>query len=72
MTRQEIDAVFERVKTWPLDRLEDAARTLMILEDAGSEPYVLSEEEERDLDEGEAGGVASEEEVEAFFRRYRS
>lgn len=71
MTRLEIDAVFERVRTWPEERQEDAAAMLLMMEEQGAGIYVLDAEEERALDEAEASGVASDEEVEALFARYR-
>ena len=71
MTREEIDAVFERVRTWPEARQEDAAAMLLHLEGQGGDVYVLDEEDEPTLDEAEASGVASDEEVEALFARYR-
>ena len=71
MTKQEIEAVFERVRTWPEHRQEDAAHMLPRMEEIGTEFYELSEEEERELEEGEASGLASDEEVEAVFSRYR-
>jgi len=71
MTKSEIESVLERVKTWPLDRQEDAARTLLRMEELGTTRYVLSQEEEAAIDEAEASGIASDEEVRAFFDRYR-
>lgn len=69
--RQEIDAVLDRVRTWPEERQDAAAAMLHMMEEQGPGPYVLDEEEDRALDEAEASGVASEEEVEALFARYR-
>ena len=70
MTKQEIESVLERVKTWPLSRQEDAARTLLRMEEQGT-IYVLSPEDEEAIDEAEASGLASDDEVRAFFDRYR-
>lgn len=75
MTRQEIDAVLERVRTWPLQRQEDAARSLLLLEEHGTVPYELNEEERADLEQALADEAredfASDEEVKAVFDRYR-
>ncbi len=71
MTRLEIDAVLERVRTWPEERQEDAAAMLLMVEEQDAGIYMLDAEEERALDEAEASGVASDEEVEALFARYR-
>jgi predicted transcriptional regulator len=67
--------VLDRVKTWPPERQEDAARVLLRMEEAGTELYPLSEEELADIEEGlreiERGEVATEEEVAALFSRIR-
>lgn len=70
MTKTEIESVLERVKTWPLPRQEDAARTLLRMEELGTTPYTLSPEEERDLAEAEASPDASDDEVRAAFARF--
>lgn len=75
MTKDQIDAVFDRVRTWPPERQEDAVRVLLRMEEAGTEVYQLSEEELADTEEGlkeiERGEVATEEEVAALFSRIR-
>lgn len=76
MTRAKIDDVFERIRSWPLERQEEAAMMLLALEAQGERPvYVLSDEERADIQEAlaeiERGEVASDEEVEALFARYR-
>jgi predicted transcriptional regulator len=75
MTKTEIDAVLDRVRTWPPERQEDAARVLLEMEAAGTEVYELSEEELADIEEGlkeiERGEVATDEEVAALFSRVR-
>jgi hypothetical protein len=76
MTRDQIDAILERVRTWPRERQEDAAQMLLAMEAEGTTPYELSEEERIDLEEGlrevERGEIATDEEVQAFFARFRS
>jgi hypothetical protein len=76
MTRDQIDAILERVRTWPPERQEDAANVLLAMEAEGTAPYELSEEERIDIEEGlrevERGEIASDEEVQAFFARFRA
>ena len=71
MTREQIDAIFERAREWPLDRQEEAAEMLLILEDRAKGIYHLSDEEGADIDQAlaevERGEVASDEEVAALF-----
>lgn len=75
LTKAEIDAVIERVRAWPGERQEEAARVLLEMEAQGTEVYQLSEDELADLEEGlreiERGEVASDEQVAALFNRAR-
>jgi hypothetical protein len=73
MTRNEINAILDRVRTWPEERQEDAAQMLLALEENGSAVYRLDADERADIDaalrEDERGEVASDEDVEAVFNR---
>jgi hypothetical protein len=73
MTREQIEAVFERVRAWPEDRQEDALSVLLAMEKNLENSYELSEEEEKDLDAAVAradrGEFVPAEEIEAFFAR---
>jgi hypothetical protein len=75
MTKEQIEAVFERVRAWPEDWQEDAIFVLLALEKDFEKPCELTEEEERDLDAGLAeadrGEFVPDEEIEAFFARFR-
>jgi hypothetical protein len=76
MTRDQIDAVLDRVHSWPKARQEDAVRLLLAMEAQAPDPYVLSPEERADLeaalDEVARGEVATDADVEAVFARYRA
>lgn len=75
MTKEQIEAVLERVKTWPKERQQDAVDILLKMERMGTKIYRLSGEERADLEEArkeiERGEVASDEEVAAVFNKYR-
>lgn len=75
MTREQIDSILERVRTWPEARQEDAALLLLAMEGQDMNLYRLSEEERADIDEAleemARGEVASDEEVAAVFNRFR-
>lgn len=75
MTKKEIEAVLDRVRTWPLERQEDAARTLIRMEADSAGIYRLSDEErvavEKSRESARRGEFASDEEVTALFDRYR-
>ena len=76
MTKEQIDAVLDRVHAWPKERQEDAARVLLAMEAEGTDVYVLTAEERADLEDALAevtrGEIASDDEVEALFARHRA
>jgi len=45
MKKNQIDAVLERVCTWPAERQEDAARLLLEMEAQDASPYRLTDEQ---------------------------
>ena len=71
MTKEQIEAVLDRVRSWPKNRQEDAATMLLTMEAQSSVPYALSAEERADLEtaleEAAHGDFATEAEVEAVF-----
>jgi predicted transcriptional regulator len=75
VTKEQIEAIFERVKTWPPERQEDAVAMLLRMEEQGVEPYELDADERREVEaalaEAKRGEFATDEEVEAVFNRYR-
>ena len=75
MTKEQISAILERVRTWPIERQEDAALMLLEMEAQGSGVYRLTDEERREIEisieETKRGEFATDEEVEALFARYR-
>jgi hypothetical protein len=76
MTKEQIDAVLDRVHFWPKARQEDAVRLLLTMESHAPDPYVLNPEERADLEaaleEVARGEIATDAEVEAVFARYRA
>jgi len=76
MNKAQIDSILDRVRTWPEERQEDAARVLLAMESEENGVYRLSDEERAEirtaLAEIERGEVASDEEVAAVFNRYRN
>jgi hypothetical protein len=73
MTRDQVAAVFDRVKSWPQERQEEAAELLLALEGNSDQPFPLTDDERVDLEaavaEMDRGEVASAAEVAAVFRR---
>jgi hypothetical protein len=76
MTKDEIAAVLERVRTWPAERQEDAVQMLLEMERQDQSIYVLTEEDRRAIaesrDQARRGEFASEEEIAALFARFRA
>jgi predicted transcriptional regulator len=76
MNKAQIDSILDRVRTWPEERQEDAARVLLAMESEDNGVYRLTDEERAEirtaLAEVERGEVASDEEVAAVFDRYRN
>jgi hypothetical protein len=75
MTKEQIEKVLDRVRTWPQSRQEDAAQVLLAMEAQDVGLYRLSDEERADieaaLEEVFRGEVASDAEAKAVFDRYR-
>jgi predicted transcriptional regulator len=76
MTKEQIDAVLDRVHSWPSERQEDAVRILLAMEAETAGVYVTTEDERADieaaLDEVARGELASESEIASVFARYRA
>jgi hypothetical protein len=76
MTKDEIAAVLDRVRTWPADRQEDAAQMLLEMERQDQSIYVLTDEDRRVIaesrEQARRGEFASEEEIAALFARFRA
>ena len=49
MKKHELTAVLERVRTWPAERQEDAARALLEMEAQDASPYSLTDEQLTEL-----------------------
>ena len=75
MTKDRIEQIFERVRTWPLEQQERPAAMLLLADEQGTGVYEPADEELADIEEAEAeaerGEFATDEEVKALFDRYR-
>lgn len=75
MTKEPIESIFQRVRTWPIERQEDAAAMLLKMEEQDVEIRELTDEERADLEEALAEAEREEpvpdEEMRALFDRYR-
>ena len=72
MTKEQVKAVLDRVRTWPRERQEELAEIALEIEaELGTRPYHATPEELQAVDEAERSGIASEQEVEAAFSTFR-
>jgi predicted transcriptional regulator len=75
MTKEQLEEIFARVRTWPEERLDDVVEVLLAMEQANGADDDLTEEDWTDLEEGLAeadrGEFVPEEEMQAFFAKYR-
>jgi hypothetical protein len=70
MTKEQINAVLEGVRSWPQEDQEELAEIAREIEARRMGVYVLSDDERTAIEEAERSGVASEEEVEKFWKRH--
>jgi hypothetical protein len=72
MTKDQVKAVLERIPSWPEDRQQELAEIALEIEsELASAEYEATPDELAAIDEGLAGGAASEEEVDAAFALFR-
>ena len=69
-----LDKALERVRSWPKERQDDAARLLLAMDQRDATPYQLTAEERAEIEaamnEVERGEIASPEEVAAVFKHF--
>ncbi|MEJ2374610.1 MAG: hypothetical protein P8Y53_06980 [Pseudolabrys sp.] len=74
MTKEQIKEILDRVLSWPPERQQDAAEMLMVIEAQEGELYHPSDEEwaaiQEGLDQARRGEFASDEEMEALWKRF--
>ena len=70
MTSTSLD-ILRRIESWPLEDQEELAELAREIEARRTGVYRATQEELRALDEAERSGTASDEEVEAAFKRFR-
>lgn len=69
-----LEKALARVRTWPQARQDELAQMALDMDEQGVTPYVLSDDERRDLKaawrESEAEDFATDDEVKAVYRRF--
>jgi hypothetical protein len=62
--------ILRRVEHWPQEDQDELAEVAREIEARRTGVYILSDDEERAIDEALRSGTASDEEVAAFWRRH--
>ena len=69
MTKEQINAVLEKVHSWPRKDQEELAEIAREIEARRTGIYVLSDEERKAIAKSRQSRLASDEEVDAFWKR---
>lgn len=72
MSREQVKAVLDRVLTWPIERQEDAAKVLMLMESADESIYRLTDEQVAEVERRRADPKARKLTLDEFKERLRS
>ena len=69
-----LEKALERVRTWPKSRQDELARMALDMDEQGTTPVALTDDERRDLQaawqESEAEDFATDKEVRAAYHRF--
>lgn len=69
-----LEGILRAVRTWPQDRQDDAADTLLTMQVQGTAVYRLSDEERRDIEgslgQAESGEFSDDAEVAALLKKH--
>jgi predicted transcriptional regulator len=74
MTKEQINAVLESVRSWPEQDQEELVEIAREIEARRSGVYVMSDEEraavQEGLDQAQRGEFVSDDEMDAFWKKY--
>lgn len=70
MTREQIDGVLERVRTWPQEDQEELAELVREIEARRTGVYVLNDEEREAIAKARREPFVSDDDVRAFWKRH--
>lgn len=71
MSKEQVKAVFDRVQTWPLERQEDAAKILALMEAQDASAYRLTDEQVEEVRRRRADPNAKRLTLDEFNERLR-
>ena len=70
MTKEQINAVLDGVRSWPHEDQEELAEIAREIETRRKSVYVLSADERVAIAEARAGGFVADDDVDAFWKRH--
>ena len=70
MTKEQIDIVLEKVRSWPLEDQEELAEFVREIEARRTGVYVLSDEERDIIAKARREPFVSDEDVKVFWKRH--
>jgi hypothetical protein len=71
MTKEQINAVLEGVRSWPEEDQEELVEIVREIETRRTGSYRATPAELQAIDEADRSGIATDKEVEAAFRAFR-
>jgi hypothetical protein len=71
MSKEQVKAVLDRVLTWPIERQEDAAKVLMLMESQDESAYRLTDEQVEEVRRRRSDKNARRLTLEEFSERLR-
>jgi hypothetical protein len=70
MTREQINAVLAKVQSWPEEDQAEPAEVAREIEARPTGVYIMTEDEREAIAKSRQGQLASEDEVDAFWKRH--
>ncbi len=70
MTKEQINAVLERVRSWPVEDQEELIEIVREIEAQRTGVYVLTDDDRAAIEKSRRGRLASDDEVAAFWKRH--
>jgi len=70
MTKEQINAVLDNVRSWPQEDQEELVEVAREIEARRTGVYALNPEERAAIGDARAGGLASDDEADAFWKRH--
>jgi hypothetical protein len=69
MTKEQINAVLEGIRSWPREDQEELVELAREIEARRTGVYILNEDERAAISKARHGQLASDDEVDAFWKR---